>query len=256
MNCYVINLDRSNDRLFRIREEFDRINLKFIRVPAVDGRMLSQEKFNEHAKLRNLSRPQVGVILSHQLCWRLFKESDEEYCAIFEDDIHLSRELPELLDEIEKSELGFSILKIETARKKILISKKSFFDILYRQVRKIGSYHVGAAGYVLHKSFSNQFNQHHSIANTVPLDEFLFKYMISKTTVFQLDPAAVIQDQAEGVKEQVNIESLIADNRQKKYHKRTSQKIVNELKRPIINLLRVRLGFSLFKYKRVKISFK
>lgn len=37
MKCYVINLDRSADRLAHMRREFDRIGLLFVRMPAVDG---------------------------------------------------------------------------------------------------------------------------------------------------------------------------------------------------------------------------
>jgi len=229
--------------------------LNFIRIAAVDGNHLSEYDFHKHAGPRNLSRPQVGVLLSHQKCWQIFSESPAKYCAIFEDDVHLSYELKKYLDEIEKENLEFDVLKIETARKKILISRKPILQILIRKIKKIGSYHVGAAGYVLHRSFLKKLTQLKQIADTIPVDEYLFEYLIEHAHIVQLTPALVIQDQADGVTERTNTKSLIAQESRAKKRKNFLSKLFREIKRPLTQIILFRFGLKLYHFKNEKIDF-
>ena len=41
ITAYLINLDRSPDRLARMQARFDEIGAAFVRIPAVDGKALS-----------------------------------------------------------------------------------------------------------------------------------------------------------------------------------------------------------------------
>lgn len=41
---FVINLNESTERLERLKSEFERIGLDFERIPAVDGRKLSENQ--------------------------------------------------------------------------------------------------------------------------------------------------------------------------------------------------------------------
>ncbi len=254
MDCYVINLERSPDRLDQMRREFERLNLKFIRVSAVDGQNLSDDEYARHAGPRKLSRAQIGVLLSHQKCWDLFSKSRADYCAIFEDDVHLSDSLPEILKSIEFTTAKFDILKIETAKKKILISRKIQSSIASRRMRKIGSYHVGAAGYILNRNCLAKINRLVDVADTIPVDEFLFEYLIDHAEIWQIDPALAIQDQAEGVRNRTNLKSLIANESSKK-NRSIFNKFIREITRPIKNLIIYKFGLKLFYYKREKIDF-
>lgn len=254
MDCFVINLNRSPDRLEQMREEFGRLQLKFTRVTAVDGNELTEIEYQNHAKLRQLSRPQVGVLLSHKKCWELFSESSSQYCAIFEDDIHLSDDLKIFLESLEEAQPHFEVLKIETARKKILIGRKNLFSVLSRNCQRIGSYHVGAAGYVLHRDFLTALSRFKKIADTIPVDEFLFEFLINFYDVLQVNPALVIQDQAEGVKNKTHTESLIANNTVIK-RQNIIDKLVREIRRPFDKLVQDKFGLKLIAYKRQKIDF-
>jgi glycosyl transferase family 25 len=254
MDCYVINLDRSRDRLDQMYREFDRLNLKFTRVSAVDGQKLPDDLYTRHAERRQLSRPQIGVLLSHQKCWDLFSKSGADYCAIFEDDVHLSDDLPEIFDSIEINKPKFDILKIETARKKILISRNILNIIASRKIRKIGSYHVGAAGYIVNRNGLAKILKFKKEADTVPVDEFLFEFLLDHADIFQIDPALAIQDQAEGVIDRTNLKSLIA-NQVDPRNQSILKKIFKELRRPIKKILLNKFGLKLLYYKRKKIDF-
>lgn len=94
---FVINLNESTERLERLKSEFERIGLDFERIPAVDGRKLSENQIFEHysSKLNRkkyfvpLSRPEIGLYMSHlKACEKIISES-LDFGIILEDDIVL-----------------------------------------------------------------------------------------------------------------------------------------------------------------------
>jgi len=92
---FVINLDRSNDRLEHIKKKFNEQKITFQRVPAVDGTLLSEKKLSkiydkEHCiKLigRELLAGEIGCALSHLKAWQNIIDSKLDGAFIFEDDI-------------------------------------------------------------------------------------------------------------------------------------------------------------------------
>ena len=94
---FVINLNESTERLERLKSEFERIGLDFERIPAVDGRKLSENQILEHysSKLNRkkyfvpLSKPEIGLYMSHlKACEKIISES-LDFGIILEDDIVL-----------------------------------------------------------------------------------------------------------------------------------------------------------------------
>jgi glycosyl transferase family 25 len=95
---YLINLDRSTDRLARVTEDFRRAGLEFHRLRAVDGASMAGEEWslrydaerNRRDYLAPLSRGEIACILSHRAAWRhLLEAEDSEHAIILEDDIRL-----------------------------------------------------------------------------------------------------------------------------------------------------------------------
>lgn len=94
---FVINLNESIERLERLKFEFERIGLDFERIPAVDGRKLSENQIFEHysSKLNRkkyfvpLSKPEIGLYMSHlKACEKIISEN-LDFGIILEDDIVL-----------------------------------------------------------------------------------------------------------------------------------------------------------------------
>ena len=94
---FVINLNESTERLERLKSEFERIGLDFERIPAVDGRKLSENQILEHysSKLNRkkyfvpLSKPEIGLYMSHlKACEKIISEN-LDFGIILEDDIVL-----------------------------------------------------------------------------------------------------------------------------------------------------------------------
>ncbi len=103
MKAFVINLDRSPDRLEHMQREFERIGVSFIRSPGVDGTLLSQSEREEFAEARSGPAAgwlpgEIGIFLSHFAIWKQVAFGVERAAAVFEDDVHLAKDLRALLD--------------------------------------------------------------------------------------------------------------------------------------------------------------
>lgn len=91
---YLINLDRSTERLQKSRALLEKHNILFERIPAICGRSLSEDSCLEHYcpdlnKARyyyNLTPAQIGCFLSHREAWRRIAEGDADYGIVLEDD--------------------------------------------------------------------------------------------------------------------------------------------------------------------------
>lgn len=109
MKTYVINLDRSKDRMAFIHKQLTRLNMPYERIPAVDGRTLADEaakaKVADMDKVREwpdlLVPNAIGCSLSHYNIYRKVMEGPDEYVLILEDDIELGDKLPALLKKME-----------------------------------------------------------------------------------------------------------------------------------------------------------
>ena len=99
---YVINLDRSAERLARIAKELKDAGLSFRRVRAIDGNELNGNvrEYDETASRRHylapLSPGEIACVLSHREAWRVMQDADEEAAVILEDDAAFAGDRDEL----------------------------------------------------------------------------------------------------------------------------------------------------------------
>ena len=111
MKLYVVNLDRSTDRLAETRRLFGAAGLAFERLPAVDGAALSPAERRRlcppiRFRLANAMRPpqagEIGCALSHVKAWRTAFEGEAALAGIFEDDVAF--DAPALREALETAE--------------------------------------------------------------------------------------------------------------------------------------------------------
>lgn len=116
---FLINLDRSTDRMNFVKPHIDQLGIPLERISAVDGKLLSeeevqkicdQEQFKRYFKMLP-ERGTIGCSLSHEKVWRRFLESKYEFALVFEDDVVFNPQ-----------ELKACVVKA--------IEKKSLWDIL------------------------------------------------------------------------------------------------------------------------------
>lgn len=116
---FVINLDRSTDRLAVMAEQCRRAGLSFERFPAVDGLRLSAEQIAsvQHPVWptllngRRLSPGEVGCALSHQAVIRCIVERRLPYALIMEDDCEFDPErLLQVLGSVDRLPAGWDVV--------------------------------------------------------------------------------------------------------------------------------------------------
>ena len=112
---YVINLDRSEERLENIRSQLKSQDIEPIRVQAVDAQDLDplalKEVFDTQRASRSYFVPmhagEIACFLSHARAWKTFLEgSTESLCVILEDDAYVSDDFQTLLRDIASTEAG------------------------------------------------------------------------------------------------------------------------------------------------------
>lgn len=115
IGAYIINLERSKERYDYVKNSVQGLGLKSERIPAVDGKNLSEQDIKEKVDLDSYKlflghfpkRGTIGCSLSHIKAWQTFLNSNLKFALIFEDDISFdpSKLKPILEDLVKNSEL-------------------------------------------------------------------------------------------------------------------------------------------------------
>lgn len=116
---FVINLDNSPERMAKISERLNELEIPFERLSGVYGADLSEEEIAKYycAKLnkKNYRRPlgfgEIGCYISHIKSWQTIVDRQLHCALILEDDIVIEEGLAELAGELGKFSDTFDIVK-------------------------------------------------------------------------------------------------------------------------------------------------
>lgn len=118
-NIFVINLDRSTERLKNITKNFQEHGINFERYGATEGIKLSYNEIENEASLlcRTLicNYGMVGCAISHKNLWkRLVSDPNADYYIIMEDDAIIDNDFKNIIQEIDsiKDKLNIDILSL------------------------------------------------------------------------------------------------------------------------------------------------
>ncbi len=202
---FVINLDRSVDRLSFMTQQLDELGVSFSRISAVDGKMLSSEErrslepsvfsLSRAAFPRSLSAAEVGCFLSHRKCWEAIANSDEDWGLIMEDDIILSPSATPFLKDPSWIPDGVDIVQLyivdDTWTAKVSPQKYIVQGTNYHLSHPLKPTPVGSLAYVIsHKATLLAMSLSKKLI--APIDEFLFSphLQFARTfPVWRLNPA-------------------------------------------------------------------
>lgn len=195
MKSYLINLDRSQDRLEFMASEFERHGILFELVSAVDGRQLSDVERKSLASLSErwpapLSPVEIGCFLSHRRCLERIATGEDEFAVIFEDDVRLSQGAARLLSTSDWIPDDADIVKIESHGAQVLISRTVKLEGPY-SIARLLSRHLLSAGYIISRKAAQRLLPLME-KTPAPLDHFLFDPddgPFSNMIVYQCSPA-------------------------------------------------------------------
>lgn len=154
---YVINLQRSQQRLDNARQQLQAIGVEFSRIDAVDGQRLTEDeisaaydaKTNRQRFYAPLSLGEIACYMSHQKSWRTLLESDAEAAVVLEDDILVSEPFAQLDTALAQMPEAWDLLKLaqpfRPKKASVRTTVGSFQLVDYHQDKPP----MGACGYII-----------------------------------------------------------------------------------------------------------
>jgi glycosyl transferase family 25 len=119
LKAYLINLDRSADRLAAMRTQLDAAGLPWTRVPAVDGRgfgNLPWPGYDDRGYDRDWGKShdpgEVGCFHSHLRAFQTFMDDGAEFGLILEDDCRFEGDLADVLDDLIERAGTWDVVKL------------------------------------------------------------------------------------------------------------------------------------------------
>lgn len=109
---YVLNLDRSKERLERITEELRARSVTFERVPAVDSETMPEASWagrfdaarNRRDYLAPLTPAEIACVLTHRAAWlRLLADEEADSAVILEDDVTMLASAEETMSFVHRT---------------------------------------------------------------------------------------------------------------------------------------------------------
>lgn len=200
MKGYVINLDRSVERLTLFRERAAKVGLNFERFPAVDGKQLSDDVVSLWQQRSKIWEPllptEVACFLSHRGVWQKIASGADPWAIVVEDDVVFSPDAGEVLSSPDWFPKGFHVLKFETMGNRVELSGRVYARKGGYKLRRLKDDHIGAAGYILDRE-SARFLVDWTRDRCEPADKLLFhpsQLSSAGYPILQMTPALCMQD--------------------------------------------------------------
>ena len=198
MKTYLINLDRSPERLARMDRIFRSLSLEYERVPAVDGRSLAEAEIRRHNRVARepLSAGEIGCFLSHRAAWVRVVEAGVPHAAVMEDDLHLCRAARSFLSSDEWIPADADIVKVETNGRRIVVDRTEIGIGAGHSLTLLRGPHNGTGGYIISLDCARRLIERDA-AMLMPVDKFLFNPqspLFGSLRIYQILPALCIQE--------------------------------------------------------------
>jgi glycosyl transferase, family 25 len=185
MRIFLINLDRSVDRLAHMRAQLN--GMPFERISAVDGS-------NDPPTAKGLTRFELACLESHKIAWRKFLSSLERHACFLEDDLHIWPGFAALVGGDAWIPEDAHSVKLDTYLQKVEIGERRA-ALGGRQVARLFSRHQSSAAYILTREGAARYLALTAEASA-PADYALFPNNPRRLGLrtYQLCPAVAIQD--------------------------------------------------------------
>lgn len=200
MKILLINLDRSPERLKRMDTLLTRSGLTFERVPAVDGKLLSDAEKNRwlggDGSFYPLGLGEIGCFLSHRACWEIAAAGLDSHAVVIEDDIHIGSGAQKIIGNASWIPADADIVKLETTLRPTYVEKSPAARIDGRVVSRLRGAHTGTAGYIISRKGAGKLLAC-STTFSDPVDQFMFNPHLptfGTLVTYQLAPALCAQD--------------------------------------------------------------
>lgn len=199
--CYLINLDRSPQRLATMDERLSALGIAYTRITGVDGAQLDEDEFLRHTRENRYYKPirrgEVGCYLSHLRVLQVFLDSDARYALVLEDDGQFRPDLPvalrsalRLREQTDDPLLQWDVLKLNRTRRRLVALAP--LEAPYRLVEYGPSVPITTAAAVWTRDAAQRFLQAYR-GSARPIDCDLQHPWEFGLTILSLQPPPVVQ---------------------------------------------------------------
>ncbi|WP_028231486.1 glycosyltransferase family 25 protein [Paraburkholderia mimosarum] len=198
MKIFVINLDKSTDRLSHMAHQLNRLGYAWERFPAVGPSQIEDmSRTLEMPVLHGAcTTPEKAVALSHYTIWKKVLAEGIDHALVLEDDVHFCRDARTLVESIEDEisrGLCYDIIKVETFLAGIFVDREGLHLLARTRLHRLRSNHAGAGAYIISKEGCRKMIERYATSDRA-VDLVLFDGDLEEMRVFQLHPAPCIQD--------------------------------------------------------------
>ena len=187
VKVWVINLKSRPDRLERISKQLDQMGIIWSRFEAINGENCEKKQLDisvTYGKIGELSDGTRACSASHYKCWQEFLCSNAEFGIFLEDDVQLSFDFKNLIEDLSWLPKKTNVIKLEkfsaNRPSKLLLGpviSKTISDT--REIRRMYSRHCGTAAYLLSREGA-EIAVNWQKPYSVPIDHLLFNETVSK----------------------------------------------------------------------------
>ena len=178
MKVYLVNMDRSTDRLEIMQRRLSALGLKFERVAAVDGSKLTEAE-NGCVISPNWRYPyfltpgEVGCFLSHRKCWQKLIDSGDSWALVLEDDSVFHPKAKEYFQSTSWIPEGVQLVQFSFAKDSTFSDKSVLLANGNRLVRVKHSSPCGTYAYMISRDAAKKALE---LSNKIegPIDNFMF----------------------------------------------------------------------------------
>ena len=180
------------------------LGVPFRRIAAIDGTALDDafcKSVNpRRAGHKPLTKSEIGCFLSHRAAWEAIAKSGHNWGCVLEDDVMLSHDIAQFLGNTAWIPPDVRLISLETfPSKRVMISNETIELPSSRQLARLESSSLGAAGYILTSAdaatlFATSETFH------IPVDILLNspkQNPLSDPTLWQVLPAVCVQQKNE-----------------------------------------------------------
>lgn len=164
---FVINLDESVDRMAFMKEQLDRLGLKFERIAAVDGRRLTAAEISKAYSPfwswlllgRFMTAGELGCAMSHRLAREKIVSENIPWALILEDDVRIGTDLPSALDAIRRALQTYGLIQLHYHEHRKQVRDAGPLGFAKHRLKTFRGNHASAIGYALSRDAAERLSQ-------------------------------------------------------------------------------------------------
>lgn len=239
MKNYVISLSTATNRREHIKAEFGKQGIEFEFFDAVTPNQVPflAQSFGISLAKSNLTGGELACLFSHLCLWQKALDDNIPHITIFEDDVYLGKNAHLFLNNSQWIPKECVLIKLEHYLDKLTLGKK-ITTIHNRDIRPLGEFNWGTAGYIIHQdAIKELINLTKKVFTNkpLPIDHIMFEIAIAHHAVYQMSPALCVQ--SDRTQQKDRLQSMLELERRKRMDSTPkptltlSQKIIREITR-------------------------